>query len=191
MGQEKVLISSYTEDGYKPIPFVRLPDKEYGKGLQCFVFACADIVPIDVKRKVIYLARRQSKPMIGWFWIGGRMEPYETKEEAVTRNFKRETGLAFSQNRFKLTAIFDYRWKDRAQLPQTVGCHMATYTFTVELTSKELVYASRHLDKDEYKIGGGLIPFTREKLISEGVFPAIVDLYGFIFPPTRVSRKKR
>lgn len=176
-----ILIGSYTEKGYQSISSVYLSDDEYGRGLQCFVPACTDIVPIDVERKIIYLARRVAKPMTGWWWFGGRMTPHETKEEAAVRNFKRETGLELPQNRFTLAAIFDYRWKDRAQPPQEIGCHMLVYTFTVELTAAELAFVSANLEKEEYEKGAGLFAFDREQLVGEKVFPAILDLYDYVF----------
>ena len=179
---KEIIVRSYTEVGRQPIPPVHLSDDEYGRGLQCFVPACTDIVPVDVDRRVIYLARRQSKPMTGWWWIGGRMIPHETKEESVARNLKRETLLELPINRFKFTAVFDYQWKNRAQKPQEIGCHILSYTFTVELTPDELVYASRHLEKNEYEQGSGLTAFTREQLISENVFQPILDFYDHIFP---------
>ncbi len=178
----KILVGSYTESGYQSIPPVRLSDDEYGRGLQCFVPACTDIVPIDVDRQIIYLARRMSKPMTGWWWIGGRMASHETKEEAAVRNFKRETRLELPQNRFKLMAIFDYRWKDRAQSPQEIGCHMLGYTFTVELTAMELTSVSANLEQKEYEKGAGLFAFDRERLVREGVVSPILDLYDHVFP---------
>lgn len=176
-----ILVGSYTESEYQSIPLVRLLDDEYGRGLQCFVPACTDIVPIDRNRRIIYLARRKAKPMSGWWWIGGRMTPHETKEEAAARNFKRETGLELLQNRLKLTAVFDYRWKDRAQPPQEIGCHMLAYTFIVELTAAELTSISVNLEKEEYEKETGLFAFDQKRLIKEKVFPAIFDLYEYVF----------
>lgn len=176
-----ILVRSYTEAGYQPFPLVRLSDDEYGRGLQCFVPTCTDIVPIDKNRRVIYLARRVSKPMTGWWWIGGRMEPNETKEEAAVRNFKRETGLEISQNRFRQVAVLDYRWKYRAQSPQEIGCHMVAFTFSVELTAAELASLSGNLENKEYEKETGLFAFNREQLVGEGVFPAILDLYDHLF----------
>lgn len=177
-----ILIGSYTEKGYQPISSVCLSDDEYGRGLQCFVPACTDIVPVDVDQRTIYLARRVSKPMTGWWWIGGRMASHETKEEAAARNFKRETGLEIHHSRLKLAAVFDYRCKDRAQPPQEIGCHMLGYTFTVELTAAELASVSVNLEKEEYGKGAGLFAFDRERLVEEEVFPAILDLYDHVFP---------
>ena len=175
-----ILIKSFKEDGYSPITHIRLSEEEYSRALSCFTPACTDVVPIDVDRKNIYLANRISKPMTGWWWIGGRMCAGETKEEAAMRNFERETGLNLSSDRLRLVAVFDYFWKDRQQVPQEVGCHMLAYTFVVELTAEEL--AAIGLEKSEYEASAGLTAFNREQLIKEKVFPAILDLYDLIFP---------
>lgn len=176
-----ILVSSYTEPGHKPIPSLRLTDDEYARAVQSGVFACADIFPISRSRRVIFLATRDSKPMTGLWGIGGRMSAAETKEEAAVRNFKRETGLELTQSRLTLAAVFDYRWKNRQQYPQDMGCHMSAYTFTVELTAEELVYASANLDPNEYKQGVGLVPYDRYQLIEENVAPPILWLYDHVF----------
>jgi ADP-ribose pyrophosphatase YjhB (NUDIX family) len=176
------LIKTYTEDGYRPIPAIRLSDKEYGRGLQCFVPVCTDVIPIDRRHKKIYLTDRRSKPITGLWWIGGKMMPAETKEESAARAFKRETKLDLPLKRFKLAAIFDYRWKDRAQKPKDLGCHMLAYTFTVELKPKELLFVSTHLDPKEYNQKNGLTAFTQKELVKAKVFPVILDLYDHLFP---------
>ncbi len=178
----ETLVRTYTESGYQVIPSVRLSDDEYGRELQCFVPACTDIVPINTHLRVIYLAHRASKPMTGWWWIGGRMAAHETKEEAAVQSFKRETGLELTHNRLKLAAVFDYFWKDRAQVPQEIGCHMLVYTFVVELTTEEMIAVASGLEKKEYEASAGLTAFNRKRLVSEKVFPAILDLYDHVFP---------
>lgn len=180
-----ILVRSFTEDGYQPIPSIRLSDDEYGRALQCFVPACTDIVPIDVDQRLVYLAYRVSKPMTGWWWIGGVMKPDKSKEEAAAENFKRETGLKIPQSRLQLVAVFNYRYKDRAQSPQEIGCHMLGYMFTVELTAAELAFVSANLEKEEYEKGAGLFAFDRERLIKSEVFPAVLDLYDHVFPQRR------
>ncbi len=181
-----VLVNSYTEDGYQEIPSIRLSDDEYGRGLQCFVPACTDIVPINSEKKLMYLAHRISKPIIGWWWIGGRMEPDETKEEAAIRNFRRETKLRIDQSQLKLVAVLDYRWNNRAQSPAGIGCHMLGYTFTIELKLPDFVYISENIDGNEYDTG--LFTFDRKDLVEKGVFPSILNLYDHIFPKEILSR---
>ena len=177
-----ILVRSYTETGYKPIPSIYLPEDEYTKALLSLVPACTDIVPINVDRKIIYLAHRISKPGTGWWWIGARMLPHETKEEAAARSFERETRLPIRQERLKLVAIYDTRTRDRAQKPQNIGCHMVGYTFALEVTEAEVASISRNLDEKEYDRSIGLVAFDREELFRENVAQPILDLYNHIFP---------
>ena len=177
-----ILVRSYTETGYKPIPSIYLPDGEYARLLLCVVPACTDIVPINVGREMVYLARRISKPGTGWWWIGKRMAPHETKEEAAARSFEQETRLAIHQNRLKLVAIYDTRTRDRAQKPQDIGCHMVGYTFALEITAAEAAFVSQNLDEKEYDRETGLVAFDREQLLREHVTQPILDLFDHIFP---------
>ncbi len=181
-----MLVKSYTEEGYQQIPPVRLSDEEYAKALQCFVPVCTDIVPIDRALQLIYLAKRKTKPMVGWWWTGGRMMPHETKEEAAIRCFQRETKLSLDQRRLELVAVLDYRCKNRSQTPDAIGCHMLGITFTVELTPNELSSASANLEKNEYEDGGGLVAFNRADLFEERVASPIIDLYNQVFPPKKL-----
>lgn len=177
------LIRTYIESGYQPIPKTFLPDDAYVQGLQAFVYGCTDAVIINSARRTIYLAKRSQKPMIGWWWIGGRMNAGETKEQSIIRCFAREVGLTFPQDRFTLLSVSDYLWKDRTQKPQDIGCHPMAYTFTVELSPGELDAASRNLEPKEYDAGEGLNEFSRERLLTENVFQAVIDVYDTIFPP--------
>lgn len=176
-----ILVDSYTEEGYQEIPSVYLPEEEYGRALQCFVPACCDVLIINREQGLFYLAYRKRKPMVGFWWIGGRMAPCETKEEAAIRNFKRETGLELTADRLRLIAVFDYRWKDREQEPQIMGCHTVVYTFIVELSNEELAFVSSHLDEGEYKKEIGLVAFNREQLIKKQVIHPVIKLYDYLF----------
>lgn len=180
------IVRHYTEGDVK-IPNVFLPDRAYGEALQCFVPVCTDIVPVDPKNRLIYLASRKSRPMTGLWWIGGRMRPGEVLEDAAVRNFKRETQVELTKDRLQLVGIFSYIWKDRSQEPCTMGCHMCGFTYIVELHSNELFAASRSLEKDEYETGFGLRAYSREHLIQENVYPTILDLYDTVFPQTASS----
>ncbi len=177
-----MLVQSYVESGASQIPNVRLSDEEYTRGLQCFVPLCTDIVPVDRERKLIYLAKRSAKPMAGWWWLGGKMNPSETKEGSALRCLRRETGLVISEDRLTLVAFMDLHWKDREQNPQAIGCHMADYIFAVEFSSKELGHIRENLEAQEYHVGEGLTPFDRKGLIEVEVFPAILDVYDTLFP---------
>lgn len=176
----KISCRSYTEIGYQPIPGVRLDDTEYARALQRFVPACTDVVVIDRREQLFYLAARTSKPITGWWWIGGGIQAGMSKEEAAVAGFKREAGLTLSTERLMLVAVNDYRFKDRAQEPQDIGCHMLGYIFAVELSKEER--ASLVLDPNEYQSGSKLKPFDRTGLVTSGVFPAVLDLYDDLFP---------
>lgn len=169
------------QEGFQPPPATRLSDEAYAQALQVFVPLCADIVPINRAKRIFYLAPRRLKPMNGWWLIGGRMTPGETKIEAAARKFKAETGLAISQDRFKLVAFLEYRCKDRQQEPQEIGCHSICATFTVELTPDELASIPGNLDEREYDKDVGLSAFDRERLVKEKVFPSFIDLYDQVF----------
>lgn len=180
-----MLVKSYTEENYQRIPPVRLSDEEYARALQCFVPACVDIVPINSPGRLIYLAKRETKPMLGWWWTGGRIMPNETKEEAAIRSFKREADVLLTAERLNLVAVLDYRFKDRAQMPDNIGCHMLGITFTVEVTPDELAHISSHLEQKEFTQAYGLIAFTRADLVSKQVTAPVLDMYDHLFPSVK------
>lgn len=179
---------TYREENARRIPSTRLSDEEYGEALRRFIGVCADIVIMNSARREIYLARRRSKPMTGWWWLGGGNLVNETSQEAAARNFTRETKLIIDPSRFVYRVDIDYFWKDRQQEPQNYGCHMEGKTFTVELRDEEI--DSIKLDPDEFDASEGLTPFTREMLVREGVYPAILNLYDLIFPETPFATKQ-
>ncbi len=174
------LVHTYIEDGYKPIPYIRLSGEEYARALQSVVVACTDVLPYNKEERLIYLAHRQAKPMVGWWLIGGKMLPGDTIEVSATKNLKRETELEVSPDRFNLISIFHYFWKDRAQIPETIGCHMLGHTLGIALTREEIAFVSEHLDKKEYSLGG-LTSFDRERLVQERVHSSIIDTYDHLF----------
>lgn len=175
----QVPMHTYIEGGYQEIPSVYLSDEEYARALQCFVPACTDVVPIRNEKRTIYLARRKQKPMIDWWWVGGRMKPNETFLDSAVRCFRRETKLDIDPGRLVLRAVNDYFLKDRQQEPQNVGCHMLGITFSLEITPEEL--KQTRLDENGYE-QNELDPFTREDLLKASVFPAVLDMYDLIFP---------
>lgn len=178
-----VPVRSYAEKGYTPIPPARLNDQEYALGLQRFVPACTDVAIINQKERTLYLARRRSKPMTGWWWMGGSIIAKETPIESAIRCFRRETTLTLSAEDLVLRAVNTYLWKDREQEPRDIGCHMADWVFTVELP--EAMVSSIVLEKNEFEAEKGFTPFRRNVLVREEVFPAILDLYDTVFPPVQ------
>ena len=186
-----VLQRSYIEPG-STIPSVRLSDEEYGRALQRFIPACTDVLPIDSAKRVIYLARRRAMPNASWWFIGGGTFPHESYPQSAARCFKRETGVDLALDRLTLVADIDYIWKDRAQEPTTIGCHMIGYTFTVEITSEEIAQAAVGLEPTEYHADLGFRAFDRDELIAltnaGEIHPAVLAVYDHCFPqPAQVE----
>lgn len=178
---QSVLVRSFVEDGFEPVPRVFLSDTAYGDALRRFCPGCADIVIVDRSAKTIHLAERDQLPMQGLWWIGGAMSPSDSPHASAAANFKRETSLSLGEERFDLAAVMDYQWKDRQQEPQNMGCHMVGYTFTVELTPEELASVNLAVTPEYGK--SRLLPYDRAALVKANVFPAILELYDHIFPP--------
>lgn len=175
------LVNSYKEEGFSLPPEDFLNNEEYAKAIQNLVVVCTDIVIVDKENETIYLAKRKSKPMNNYWWIGGRMKAGETKEESAIRCFKRETGLDINISDLKLEGMLDFRFKNRQQIPQDFSCHTLSYVFSISLSSEEIFQASTHLDRLEYDNDFGLKAYSREELITMNVFQAVIDIYDFIF----------
>ncbi len=170
----------YTENPNHKLAAVRLSDEEYGRAIQALIILCVDAVIVNNERRTIYLTKRRTKPMDGWWWIGGRRVFGKSAEESMVTNFARETGLKLSPDRFEFILRQEYVWKDREQEPQDVGSHNDSNVHTVTLTDEELASVNENLDQTEYD-GTGLVEFTREKLVEEQVHPAILGLYDAYF----------
>ena len=177
----KVPYQLYVEEGHKKMPRKFLDEKTYGEAIQAFVVVCADVVPINRKRKTFYLAKRSSKPFRGWWELGVRIFAGEPEDVAIGRITKRETGLELPTKRFTLIRQNRYFCKDRQQEPQDVGCDSLVFHYVVELSEEELQTASSNLDENEYE-QVGLQEFDRQRIVSEYVSEAILDLYDTAFP---------
>lgn len=180
MSKMNIHIGDYTEDGYDDIPTLRLSDEEYARALQSIVVTCTDILLVSKSKKLVHLASRKAKPMAGWWLIGGKMVPGDSPVQSAVKNLIRETQLTLDEGRFQLISISNYKWKDRQQQPQNIGCHMLSYVFAVEVSDVELEYIVQHLEENEYQ-SGILKSFDREKLINENASQVIIDLYDFLF----------
>ena len=171
---------------YLPTPRPRLQaafveHSAYDIAKTSFVIGCADVIPIDQERQVIFLALRNHTPYRGWCWIGGRLFPGEPEGEGIARSFKRETGLDLDPERFQYRChkrYFFYREGSSGS-----GEDMFAYCFTVELTEDELAQAARNLDPREYLLEAGLREFNREQLVKENVHQGLIDFYDLLFPP--------
>jgi len=179
--EARVPYRRYIEEGHKKMPRKFLPDKAYGEAIEAFVVVCADVVPINRERRTFYLTKRSSKPIQGWWELGGKIFAGEPEEEAISRIVKRETGMELPSKRFSLVSKGRYFCKDRQQEPQDVGCDSLVFHYVVELSEEELRIANSNLDKNEYERGVGLEEFSRQRIVDEDVPEAILDLYDTVF----------
>lgn len=163
------------------IPRIRLDDEEYGRSLQAHVIYCVDGAIVNRARRTIYLGNRVIMPLQGWWIIGGRVLPGELEADAIARKFKQEAGIDIAPERFRYVETIRYMRAGRAQEPQEYGSDAIGYTFAVELTDYELATASASLDPAEYNTSLGLMEFTRERLVAEGVDKAAIYIYDAIF----------
>lgn len=181
----------YKEKTAISLPRKFLDDKEYTDALEAFVLVCTDCVFIHKKRRTFYLARRKSKPMSDWWFIGGRSYAGEEELASMRRCLKRETGLDINPDRFEFLTMKRYFFKDRQQAPQDKGCDSLCYIFAVFATDEEITIASSNLDPKEYDSEFGLKEFGPEELANENVFSSIIDLYEYFFPGAVVRRPTR
>lgn len=178
----------YKEKTAIALPRKFLGDKEYADALEAFVLVCTDCILINQKCKTFYLAKRKSKPMSDWWFIGGRSFAGEDELSSIHRCLKRETGLDINPERFRFITMKRYLFKDRQQEPQDKSCDSLCYIFAVFVTDKEIAMANANLDSEEYDTEIGFKEFGTEELANEGVFPAIIDLYEYVFPDSTVIR---
>lgn len=175
-----VPLLTYVEDGFHSIPWIRPNDEEYGRILQGKILANVDIVLVNPINQTFYLARRRARPMSGWWWMGGNTGDINLPlPNVLYKVLERELGFGILIERMTFRLVGEYFWKDRAQQPHNIGCHMCGLTFSVEVTAEEV--SRIKLDPQEYE--GGLIEFTRADLVREGVYPTIIDAYNIVFPP--------
>jgi ADP-ribose pyrophosphatase YjhB (NUDIX family) len=171
----------YCEDASVVIPIKFLEESAYADALEAFVVVCADCLLINRNRGTIYLAKRKSKPMSDWWFIGGRVFAGEREEVAVHRCLERETGLDIIHDRFRFLDMKRYIFKNRQQEPQEKSCDSLCYIFGLDASEEEVTFANQNLDSNEYDTSVGLQEFDLGRLHREGVFLAIIDLYESIF----------
>ncbi len=179
---QSTLVCAYEESYSRGIERIRLSDYDYGRALQSIVPATVDVVVVDRVKELFYLAQRVIKPMEGWWWMGGRMYPDETPHTAILRKFREETSVSIDPDRLMHAAVFNYRWKDREQEPQDIGCQTIAHVFAYDATDEERERIATGLCTTEYAPTGTLRHFNREELIREGVHQAVLDLYTHLFP---------
>ena len=112
------------------------PAEFHAKVLDNYVIGCADTVV--VYRNMIFLARRTNEPCKGkFFFMGGRMIPGQTPEQAISHQIRKELGKTFSPDRFiPLCVNYEIR-KTRAQPSKENGACFISYVFALFLNKDE------------------------------------------------------
>ncbi len=169
----------FKEPGTPEMPKTFLSDEVYSKALEAMVVVCADAVIINKKKKTFFLANRISKPMQGWWVIGGRVIRGEDPISAIQRKFEQETGLKIEAEKFEFITFVRHQWKDRQQQPQDRPIDDLTYTFAIELTEQEIDKIKTSLDPKEYASEESLKEFSEAEL--QNLHPSLSYLYGLIF----------
>ncbi|OGY98976.1 MAG: hypothetical protein A2945_03985 [Candidatus Liptonbacteria bacterium RIFCSPLOWO2_01_FULL_52_25] len=180
-----VPLFTYHEDGFQSIEKTWLTDEEYEKVLRSKVLACTDVVFVNRRKRTFYLAWRKALPMTGWFWMGGNRGGINAPlTKGLVAVILDETKLTtITPDRLILRGLMEYFWKDRAQAPQHLGCHMLGLTFSADITEDE----ARAITLDPKEYGEDeLREFTREDLVRERVFPNVIDMYDLVFPPANL-----
>jgi hypothetical protein len=161
---------------------VYLSEEDYAKAIESFVILSADILPVNLERRTIYLAKRCVEPMPNWWVFGGRILKGESFEEAAIRHLEHDAQLVIATNRLHLLNLPNrYFWARRKQEPQEVGSDNLSFTFTFEITEKEFKVARKHLNREEY-YKGAFKEFTHDELLATpNIHNAIFHLYRQIF----------
>ena len=88
------------------------------------------------------------------------------------------------ESRFKFVKTADIVWSHRGHPPHEKGTHVSVSIFCVELTPEEKEIAGNGLNDEHYK-DFGIKGFTRDDLIKNNAFEALIDTYDRIFPLKR------
>lgn len=148
------------------------------------IIVCVDAVVKNPRHGTIYLAKRASRPMLGqWWWFGGRRNKGETPLQGMRRKFAQEAGLHLPEKLFEFIGVFEYIWQEREQEPLGRGTHLIAHQFALDLTVSELAAIRANLaPSGEYDVAEGLEEFDRNRILAEGLHPAVLEVYNKIFP---------
>jgi len=139
-----------------------LTDKEYGRCMEAFPRACADIIAIEPRSKRFYLVKRIHHSALGVWNFGGGIRRGQLPGEAAVMNLERETGIKLAVHELTFLYHTIMFWKRRNPAPQELGEHTILYTFCFVPTAEEI--AKIKLDPTEYDIAHGIKLYDREEL---------------------------
>lgn len=163
------------------IPAKRLSAAAYAEAMSSLIIACADVVIASPESKTIYLAKRNVKPMRGYWTIGGRRFAGEASVEAAHRNLLRETRIDADESRFTHITTLEIIWRDRKEAPTNQGKHDIIQFFSLELSEEELLKANASLISSEYE-AMSLKAFTFQELLNHNISPVMRHIHRLLFP---------
>ena len=174
----------YIEDpSHKLIPAF-LDDEIYAKASTGFVILCADMIFLNRSTRTFLMAKRSVYALKAFWTFGGRVRVGETDRQALQRTGKAETGLVIAPDR--LTYVTQHRvWcSKRKQEPQDVGGDYMCHVYAFEPSDDELRVARQNLSAKEYELdlNPRIQVFDRQRLVKEGVWQTMIDLYDKIYP---------
>jgi len=158
----------------------RMSDSAYQEAKQCIPFISTDAIIVDRAMKVFFLPTRKSKPAQEIWPIGGGVKVGDTNQDAMLRNFTRETKLEIEKNRLiplPLKAINYVMWKTE----QIQNLH---FPFMIELSPEERNIVADNLDLNEYDTTKKLQKIYRKDLENSNTInhKVLLFYYDFIFP---------
>lgn len=161
-----------------------ISDTTYEEMVHKTPIPCTDAILIVPDDNAIYLGKRIAYPMAGIWCLGGRIFfNDETLEDSISRCTYLETGVKFNSARFEsIGPPHLYSWVKTAQ--GEFGGKNLAITFTLKVSPKEIQEMAQGLQPKEYDRQFGLQRFSRERLVDEGVHPAMIDLFDDIFGKT-------
>lgn len=170
-------ITLYKEEG---CPYARvgfLSQATYEEMMTFCTIVCADVIIVNLREQLLYLAKRVVSPAKNELWaIGGRRYAFEDPVKAAVRFLRDDAGINVSVCRIHFVTMNDYAWNVVKQ--STVhGSNNLCFTFYVNLSKKEREQIV--LDPKEYDIEFGLVAIGRKDLAK--VSPPIRDFYHKLF----------
>ena len=157
-----------------------LSDRTYEEVVRSLPIICSDVIATHAATRTLWLAWRQFRPARGWWCFGGRMLIGEDALAAAARHFHAASGLVPNTERFSYLGANNLLFQDRQQEPQDVPSHSVTFTFSIDLTDRELADFGRSIGSDEYRLGS-LRSFTWPELQSADIAPLFRDAYLAVF----------
>ncbi len=106
--------------------------RSIGRALDAIVKGCSDVLLINGTN--VLLAQRTVDPQPGWWFIGGRMQPGETPQEAASRHVYHDVGVLLDSSEFHFLSVASYAWARRKQPPQENGTADVALIFYAQLS---------------------------------------------------------